>query len=59
MLRFILFLIIIIAIVGGAYYYLGIKSVQDTSKRETLPVQQKPLNNIPPGAMMEDGTIGE
>ena len=62
MVRFIIVVIIVGAIVAGAYYYISIKPVQEVSDQQIQAAQKariKQANQIPANAVMEDGTLPE
>ena len=60
MIRFVIVLAIIVGVVGVAYYYMSVKEGHEIVKQQTEAALQAHLNTkIPPGAVMEDGTVGE
>lgn len=66
MIKFIFGLVAIIVAVGIAYYYLSVKPITDSQRAQLQPAQQGAAANvevrtnpIPPGAVMEDGTLPE
>ena len=59
MLRFIIGLVVVIALIGGAYYYLSIKPIYGVTKQEEQLQIDAQVKKIPPGTKMEDGTIPE
>ncbi len=60
MIRFVIVLAIIVGAVGVAYYYISVQQSHEIVKQQTEAALQAHLNTrIPPGAVMEDGTVGE
>ncbi len=65
MVKFIFGLVAIIVAVGAAYYYLTVKPITDAqptlqpSQQGAAAKAEVRTNPIPPGAVMEDGTLPE